>query len=162
MIRIHHSQAGHPGGDRLWPQFGRFYIFPDDAVAKRFTDKVMSQCEVCQVSEPTRGPYKCHMEPTPIPPFIMDSVAVDLFAMPEVTHEGKKYDTMAVCVDRMSGWMVATPHQSKGITGEKVARGMYNQWEIFGIPSVVASDRGPQFISGWWQTLCAAHGVRVA
>ena len=34
---------------------------------------------------------------------LIDHVNIDLFAMPEVTWEGKKYDTMAVCVDRLSG-----------------------------------------------------------
>ena len=95
-----------------------------------------------------------------MPPFLMDSVAVDLFAMPSVTHEGHEYDYMAVCVDRQSGWMVATPHSGKGLTADKVATAMYRQWDMFGVPSVVASDRGPQFASAWWQTLCAAMGVR--
>jgi hypothetical protein len=53
----------------------------------------------------------------------MDSVAIDLFAMPEIKSEGKPYDTMAVCVDRESGWMVATPHLNKGLTAEKNRQG---------------------------------------
>ena len=92
----------------------------------------------------------------------MDHVAVDLFAMPEITLEGKTYDTMALCVDRESGWIVATPHLNKGLTAEKVARTMYKQWEMFGIPSRIMSDRGPQFAAAWWKTMCAALGVRVA
>ena len=35
-------------------------------------------------------------------------------------------------------------------------------WDPFGIPSVITSDRGSQFISSWWRTLCARLGVRVA
>ena len=54
----------------------------------------------------------------------MDSVAVDLFAMPEVTFQGKVYDTMALAVDRESGWIVATPHLNKGLTADKVAKTM--------------------------------------
>jgi hypothetical protein len=103
------------------------------------------------------------MEATPVPPYLMDSVAVDLFAMPAVTHDGHTYDWMAVCVDRLSGWMVATPMEgSKGVTADKVAKAMYHQWDMFGVPAVVASDRGSQFTSAWWQTLCAALGVRWA
>jgi len=69
---------------------------------------------------------------------------------------------MALCVDRESGWVVATPHLNKGLTAEKVAKEMYKQWGFFGIPSVITSDRGSHFTSGWWTGLCAAHGVRVA
>ena len=162
VIRLHHSHAGHPGGSRLWPQMGRWYEWPDEGKTKRFTEKVQASCEVCQVSEATRGPYKCHIEPTPIPPYLMDSVAVDLFAMPEVTFEGKVYDTMALAVDRESGWIVATPHRNKGLTAEKVAKTMYRHWEMFGLPSVVASDQGSHFASAWWRSMCAAHGVMVA
>ena len=162
IIRQQHGYCGHPGGNRLWPQLQRFYEFPDPKEARKFTDGVAFSCEVCQVSEPTRGPYKSHIEPTPIPPYLMDSVSIDLFAMPEVTHDGVPYDTMALVVDRESGWMVATPHTNKGLTAEKVAKTMYRQWEMFGIPSVVSSDQGQHFASAWWRSLCAAHGVRVA
>ena len=92
----------------------------------------------------------------------MDSVSVDLFAMPEITFEGKPYDTMALVVDRESGWIVATPHLNKGLTADKVAKAVYRQWEMFGIPSVISSDQGQHFASAWWRSLCAAHGVRVA
>ena len=92
----------------------------------------------------------------------MDSVAIDLFAMPAITHAGHTYDTMAVCVDRQSGWMVVTPYQDNGVTGEKVAKAMCRQWDMFGVHSVVISDRGPQFASAWWMSICADLGVRRA
>jgi len=58
--------------------------------------------------------------------------------------------------------MVATPHQGKGLTADKVAKTMYRQWDMFAVLSVVTSDRGPQFASAWWHTLCASMGVRLA
>ena len=59
--------------------------------------------------------------------------------------------------------MVATPQQRKGLTAKKVAIDMFrNWWEPFGIPSIITSDRGPQFAAAWWNTLCAQVGVRRA
>ena len=110
LIRLQHAMAGHPGGERLWAQLNRWYAFPDKGEAKAFALKVQRQCEVCQATEASKGPYKCHLAKVPIPTNIMDSVAIDLFAMPEVTYEGKPYDTLVVCVERISCWMVATPH----------------------------------------------------
>ncbi len=98
----------------------------------------------------------------------MSSVAIDLFTLPETTCEGLTYNTLAVCVDRHSGWTVAVPIETsgpngKGVTGEQVAKLMLrHQWRPFGIPSVVTSDRGAHFISSWWQTLCGCLGIRVA
>jgi hypothetical protein len=162
VIRAHHAQVGHPGGERLWAELGRWYLFACEFKAKGYTARVQTECEICQVTESTRGSYRCHIESTPVPPYIMDSVSVDLFALPEVTHQGKVYDTLALCVDRHSGWVVATCHQNKGLTAADVGRAMYLHWQMFGIPSVITSDQGPHFASAWWQTLCAAHGIRTA
>jgi len=162
VIRGHHSYAGHPGGERLWEELSRRFVFANDAKAKKFTMAVHKQCEICQVTEPSMGPYHCHIVPTPIPPYLMASVSVDLFSLPEVRHEGKRYDTIGVCVDRQSGWIIAAPFLNKGLTSERVAKEMYKQWDMFGIPTIVTSDRGPHFAGGWWRTLCGKLGVRVA
>ena len=93
----------------------------------------------------------------------MSHVSIDLFRMPPVEFEGQNFDTMIVCVDRHSGWIVAIPTQNKGLTGSKVAKLMLQQfWRPFGIPSVITSDLGSHFIGSWWQTLCAQLGIRVA
>jgi hypothetical protein len=93
----------------------------------------------------------------------MTSVSIDLFQMPAVTWEGVEYDAFAACVDRMSGWIVATPHKLKGLTAAKVAKAMYERWwSPHGLPSVVTSDQGPHFAGAWWRTMCALHGVRQA
>lgn len=108
------------------------------------------------------GPFKAHIRSNPIPPYLMSSVAVDLFSMPEVTYELHKFDTIALCVDRLSGWITAVPCLNKGLTSEKVAKAMFEKWEMFGIPDKVSSDKGPHFAGGWWKTLCALHGVKTA
>ena len=69
---------------------------------------------------------------------------------------------MVVSVDRTSGWITAVPTSERGLTGEKVAKAMLHQWRFFGVPQVIHSDRGPHFISSWWQTLCAGLGVRLS
>ena len=39
----------------------------------------------------------------------MRSIAMDVFAMPEVTVEEEKYDCITSAVDRHSGYIVAVP-----------------------------------------------------
>ena len=87
-------------------------------------------------------------------------VCVDLFSMPEVTWRGVLSKCKMVCVDRLSGWMVVTPHEQKGLTAEVAARAMVERWwQSFGIPSVVTSNQEPQFAGAFWRTLCAQLGV---
>ena len=93
----------------------------------------------------------------------MASVSLDVFHLPEVEWQNNKYDSFLLCVDRHSGWMIAKPTLDKGLTGEKAAHLLIDQtWGELGIPSIVTSDRGPQFISQWWQTTCSRLGIRQA
>ena len=35
-------------------------------------------------------------------------------------------------------------------------------WYVFGVPTVISSDQGPQFVAQWWRTLCGRMGIRQA
>ena len=93
----------------------------------------------------------------------MTSVCLDIPDLPGVEYEGEYYDAMVICVDRHSGWIVARPTQRLGITGKKAAQLMINSsWGEMGVPSIITCDRGSQFVSGWWTTMCARLGIRRA
>jgi hypothetical protein len=122
----------------------------------------MGQCEICQACRPiAKG--KLGIEPILVPPELMASVAIDIFRLPQVQWEGNKYDAVALCVDRLSGWMIAIPGLDKGMTAEWVAKQMFEKhWRFFGIPVVIQSDQGAHFVGIWWKTMCALMGVRIA
>ena len=66
-IREQHGFVGHVGADRLWYHFQPTTEFAMENLAKRFTYKLMTQCETCQATQCAHrfgGP----MEATPIPP----------------------------------------------------------------------------------------------
>jgi hypothetical protein len=120
-------------------------------------------CDYCQAYEHPHQPLSLKIVSTPIMPYIISSVCNDLFIMPETEYDGKLYNVFAACVNRHSGWIVATAHHTKGLTAANVAKAMYrNWWSPHGIPSVITSDRGPQFVGAWWRTMCAEHGIRHA
>jgi len=95
---------------------------------------------------------------------IWDSVAMDVFSMPETTHKGIFYDSMIICVDRHTGWILAIPTQKRGLTAEKMVDIMLQKWTDIGggIPSVITSDRGPQFVGDWFKCMCTSLGIRQA
>ena len=161
-VRAYHDFYLHPGPERLWKKLTLLFEFADREETKKFTDTVMSQCESCQACQrPQR--LKGPIVYTPIPPGIMESVAIDVFRMPEVELENRKFDTMVACVDRHSGWMVVIPTLYRGLSGAEVARSMLkNMWRPFGIPSVITSDQGSHFVNTWWETMCAKLGIRQA
>ena len=91
----------------------------------------------------------------------MHSVCLDIFAMPSTQWRGVDYDAILLCVDRLSGWIVACPTLKLGLTAEKAAHLLLESgWEFFGIPATVHSDQGAQFVGQWWGTLCASLGIQ--
>ena len=78
----------------------------------------------------------------------MSKVSIYLFSFPEITWEGDTFDTVIMCIDKLSGWIIGEPCQNKGLTSEKVAKIMLNKWDFFWVPDEVHSDNGSHFIGG--------------
>ena len=100
---------------------------------------------------------------TPVPDRFMASVCLDIFSMPPTEWLEKPFDCYLLCVDRLTGWMIARPTTKQGLTGEKAANLlMDSSWGEVGIPSVVTCDQGTQFTSQWFMTMCLRLGIRMA
>ena len=163
VLMAHHQEMGHMGINKMEKDSQRTYwLCIGSTPCKEVIREVKAQCQVCQACEPpnwsTRGP----IEMTPVPDRCMVHVAIDLFSIAPTTHQGHSYDSILVCVDRLSGWTIAVPCEKKGLTSEKAAQLMLEKWEMFGIPEVITSDQGQHFVGAWWQNMCARLGVRQA
>ena len=125
--------------------------------------KVRKGCSVCQACNPDNRNVKGEAQWTPVPDQPMESVAMDVFSMPEV-HIGKEtFDCVVLCVDRHSGYVVAVPARKKGLLAKEVAVMMIRHWlTVFDIPRTICSDRGPQFTGGWFKAICSLMGIRHA
>ena len=104
----------------------------------------------------------------------MRSIAIDVFAMPEVTLEGEKYDCIISAVDRHSGYIVAVPGKKSkkndekdkhgvGLEAKTIAQAMIRHYvTIFDVPAVICSDRASQFVGSWFKSMCKHMGIRHA
>ena len=92
---------------------------------------------------------------TPVPNRIFSSVCIDILSMPVAPWSGQEYDSMVICVDRLSGWIVAKPTKKVGLTAEKAAHLMMDDgWSIYGVPPVITSDQGHN-LQGHGGNVCA-------
>ena len=125
--------------------------------------KVRKGCSVCQACNSDNRNIKWEAQWTPVPDQPMESVAMDIFSMPEV-HIGKEtFDCVVLCVDRHSGYVVAVPARKKGLLAKEVAVMMIRHWlTVFDIPRTICTDRGPQFTGGWFKAMCSLMGIRQA
>ena len=163
VTRGHHNAMGHPGIAKLEREVKRRYALPPSLKVRELVREDRMSCVVCQACDHPNFNMETALEYTPIPTYVMDHVSIDIFSLPSTEFDGKTFDAMVLCVDRQSGWMIARPCTKLGLTAERAARLLLDGgWEIFGIPSVVTSDQGPQFTGQWWKTMCAKLGVRMA
>ena len=165
----HNAQLMHPGRDKMQQDLEWRFNFPRGYYA--LLDKYCSDCAVCRARKSPNHSTAGNPVYTDIPEAPMRSVAMDVFAMPEVTVEGETYDCVILAVDRHSGYIVAVPGKKSkkkdkkdkhgvGLQAKTVANAMIRHWlTIFDVPAVICSDRGSQFVGTWFKTMCKQMGI---
>jgi len=164
VVRDHHEHTGHTGVVKLVESMSRYYRMSEDkATVTKLAAFVVKHCYVCQAYKPANTETCLKMKSTPIPCSLGDSMAIDVFHMPKVVQDGKAYDCFILAVDRHSGFTVVEPALELGLTSVDVAKLIFPKWiEIFGVPSVITSDKGAHFASHFWKSLCNLMGIRAA
>ena len=158
-----HKSMGHIGIRKLVKEVSRRYVCPASVRLNETAAEVRRGCATCQACEPPNWSLSLPLSHTPVPSCIFTSVSLDVFSLPLVQWNTVKYDQLLICVDRQSGWIIARPTLKVGFTAEKAAHLILeNGWDTFGIPSVITSDQGAQFVGQWWRTMCARLGIRQA
>ena len=162
----------HPGWDKMQQDLEWRFKFPPGYYA--VLDKYCSDCAVCRATKSPNHSTAGNPVYTAIPEAPMRSVAIDVFAMPEVTVEGETYDCVILAVDRHSGYIPVVPGKKSktkdkkdrngvGLQAKTDANAMIRHWlTIFDVPAVICSDRGSQFVRTWFKTICKHMGIRRA
>ena len=168
----HNAQLMHPGRDKMQQDLEWRFKFPPGYYA--ILDRYCSDCAVCRATKSPNHSTAGKPVYTAIPEAPMRSVAMDVFAMPEVPVEGETYDCVILAVDRHSGYIVAVPGKKSkkkdkkdkhgvGLQAKTVANAMIRHWlTTFDVPAVICSDRGSQFVGTWFKTMCKHMGIRHA
>ena len=143
----HNAQPMHPGRDQMQQDLEWRFKFPPGYYA--ILDKYCSDCAVCRANKSPNHSGAGNPVYTAIPEAPMRSVAMDVFAMPEVTVEGETYHCVILAVDRHSRYIVAVPGKKSkkkdqkdkhgvGLQAKTVANAMIRHWlTILNIPAVI-------------------------
>ena len=162
VVEDFHDCNGHIGQRRMAQGLQHHFRFAI-GFSLDIIKQVRQNCLTCQGCDKpywqAKGPIECH----PIPERVFTSVCLDVFAMPDVEWDDQKFDCILLCVDRLSGWIVAQPTLKLGLTAKKAAHLMLDSgWNICWVPTSITTDMGAQFVGKWWRTLCARLVVRQA
>ena len=103
----HNAQLMHPGRDKMQQDLEWRFKFRPGYYA--ILDKYCSDSAVCRATKSPNHSTAGNPVYTAIQEAPMRSVAMDVFAMPEITVEGETYDCVILALDRHSGYIVAVP-----------------------------------------------------
>lgn len=86
-----------------------------------------------------------------------ETIAIDIWGKLTTTDLGNRY--VLVIIDHHTRWVELTPLGR--ITAESVADTVFDKWiSRWGVPRLIVSDNGPQFISSLYDNLCNKYQIR--
>ena len=113
-----------------------------------------------QKSKSSRDGYSGLLNPLPIPDRPWTDISIDFVTgLPE----SKGHNAILMVVDRFSKMHHYIPctTDEEGTTAEETARMLIKHvWKVHGLPTTIISDRGPQFVSLVWKSLCVMLGIK--
>ena len=157
LIAEAHNQVStaHPGRNKTLALLARKYYWKS---MRSWVEQFVANCQACRRALPTREKKHGFLHPLPIPDRPWQHVTHDFKSFPKDKHG---YDMVYVVIDRLSKQSVCIPC-NKNATAKDMAR-MYityiYRWR--GLPESMVSDRGPQFISQFWDEFCAILGIKI-
>jgi transposase InsO family protein len=157
LIEEAHTQkaTAHPGAKKTYHLLKPRYYWNSMGGS---VEQYVRNCQACKRSHvPTdKTPGLLHSLPVPDRPW--KHISMDFKSFPK---DRNGYDTILVVVDRLSKKPISLPCY-KTTTARDLARMFIaHVWRYYGAPDSIVSDRGPQFISDFWNQFCTILGVKI-
>ncbi len=128
-------------------------------VWRGMSSDVSAWCQDCQLCARGKASqqHTAPVQPIPIPERRFTHVHVDLVGPLPTSAEGFKY--LFTMVVRSSRWLEAAP--LKSMAAEDCVETLISSWVArFGVPTIITSDQGRQFISSVWAGLTKLLGIK--
>ena len=144
IMKIYHDSpiAGHPGIAKTIEIVERDHYWPG---MREWITEYVKTCEVCQRSKVPRGKTKPPLQPLEVPEGPWTHITADFVTGLPITERG--YNAVLTIVDRFTKWATFVPCTDE-VNSEATARLFVdNIYTMFGMPTKITTDRGPQFSS---------------
>ena len=146
--------AGHPGGTKMYAQMRKSFYWPRMAMD---VNRYVASCPSCikKSLRVSRKTTKLQLFPPTAP---MEFIAMDILGPLTLTDQGNRF--LLVVTDRFSKLTRAYPLATT--TAEVVAKTFFDGWVAagYGIPQVLLTDNGTQFVAKFFQSFCRILGVK--
>lgn len=150
LIREHHDtpSSGHPGRSKTHELITRRFFWPG---MRKDIARYVANCHICQRSRTTRHAPFGTLRPLPVPYKPWQDISMD-FVTGLPWSNGN--DAIWVVVDRMTKMRHLVPCRTTIDAPSLAELFLEHIWKYHGLPATITSDRGPQFASEFWKTIC--------
>ena len=136
--------AGHHGRFRTYGPIARDFVWPE---MRKMIYNFVDSCVICQQSKIRRNKPQGLLKPLPVPSRPWKNIAMDFITGFPVSNG---FDAILVVVDRFSKMVHLVPC-TKSLNAEGLCDLVVHKViRYHGLPDSIVSDRGPQFISQFW------------
>lgn len=150
-----HLPTAHPGRDKTHRMLRTRYYWKGMLSDIR---RYINNCHACRRAHVPRDKTPGMLHPLPIPDRPWQHLTMDYKSMPKDKHG---FDNIFVVMDRLSKEPITTPCH-KTDTAEDLARIFIPHiWRYKSFPDSIVSDRGPQFVSKFWDEVCRILGIKI-
>jgi hypothetical protein len=157
LIRESHAPlpSAHPSPGKTIKMLRERYFWRS---MRRDVTQYILNCTECRSAHRPRDKTPGLLRPLPIPQYRWQHICVDFKSFPP---DKQGYDNVAVFIDRLSKEAVSIPC-TKEATAKDLAEMFYiHVYRHHNTPESIVSDRGPQFISAFWNAFCGLIGTKV-
>lgn len=146
--------TGHPGREGTVAILSRSYAWPG---MLRMVRRFLRNCDVCGRKNVWRQKKQGFLKPLPVPERYWSELSIDFMTdLPGKKENDPTY--LMVITDRLS--KAVTLEAMTTMDAEACAeRFLQAHWRFHGFPSAITSDRGSNWVGGFWTRLCELTGI---
>jgi transposase InsO family protein len=146
--------GGHIGMNRTYKRLKQYIRWEG---MKEDVEAFIKKCEKCQKNKLTQCHTRMPLTITDTPSIVFEKCIVDVVGPISPSQEGNRY--ILTVQDDLSKFLIAVPLREQ--TAEEIAKAFVeNVVLIYGLPQVVLSDCGANFLSETFKNMCKLLGIR--
>lgn len=157
IYRTHSSgPAGHPGRTKTIDLLSRSYWWPQ---MHQEVAAYVQACELCKRTKSSKSAPPGFLKPLPVPFRAWSDISIDYITpLPDCKFYDSTFKHILVVVCRLTKMRHFIGTRSLN-TDELVDAFVSRVYTLHGLPDNIISDRGTQFVSGFWTQLSERLGV---
>ena len=157
LIREAHDQisSAHPGRSKTARILGQKYYW---AGLNASVAQYIRNCHSCRRAHVPRDRTPGLLHPLPVPDRPWQHVTMDFKSFPVDKHG---YNAAYVVIDRLSKQSTSIPCYKTTTAKDMAQLYVSYVYRYRGAPQTIVSDRGPQFISDFWNEFCRILGIQL-